>query len=52
MDDRERILSIAFDRENKRMQTVADSDKREKMRQKMKLIQRIRDLYRELDQHG
>ena len=51
-DDRERILSIAWDRENKRMQTVTDSDKREEMRQKMKLIQRIRDLYRELDQHG
>jgi hypothetical protein len=48
--DRERILSVAWNRENARMQSVTDSFKREEMRQRMKLIQRIRDLYRELDQ--
>jgi|GEM_PF-2884642 len=51
-DDRERILSVAWNRENARMQAVTDSFRREEMRQRMKLIQKIRDLYRELDQHG
>ena len=51
-DDRERILSMAWSRENARMQAVTDSFRREEMRQRMNLIQKIRDLYRELDQHG
>jgi hypothetical protein len=51
-DDRERILSVAWNRENARMQAVTDSFRLEEMRQRMKLIQKIRDLYRELDQHG
>ncbi len=49
-DERERILSVAWSRENARMQAVKDSLKREEMRKRMNLIQRIRDLYRELDQ--
>jgi len=51
-DDRERILSMAWSRENARMQAVTDSLRREEMRQRMNLMQKIRDLYRELDQHG
>jgi hypothetical protein len=34
------------------MQAVTDSAKREEMRRRMELIQRIRDLYREIDRHG
>jgi hypothetical protein len=34
------------------MQAVTDSGKREEMRRRMELIQRIRDLYREIDRHG
>lgn len=51
-ETRERILSMAWSRENARMQAVTDSARREDMRRRMNLIQRIRDLYRELDQHG
>lgn len=50
--DRERILSVAWSRENARMQAVAEHAKREKMRRRMELIWKIRDLYRELEQHG
>jgi len=50
--DRERILSVAWSRENARMQAVTDPARREHMRRRMELIQKIRDLYRELDQHG
>jgi hypothetical protein len=50
--DRERILSVAWSRENARMQAVEEHAKREKMRRRMELIWKIRDLYRELEQHG
>lgn len=50
--DRERKLSIEWSRQNARMQAVTDSAKREEMRRRMELIQRIRDLYREIDRHG
>ena len=51
-EDRERKLSVAWSRENARMQAITDAARREIMRRRMELIQRIRDLYRELDQHG
>jgi len=51
-EDRERKLSVAWSRENARMQAITDAARREVMRRRMELIQRIRDLYRELDQHG
>jgi hypothetical protein len=51
-EERERKLSVAWSRENARMQAIADANRREEMRRRMELIQRIRDLYRELDQHG
>ena len=51
-EDRERILSVAWSRENARMQAVSEHAKREKMRRRMELIRKIRDLYRELEQHG
>lgn len=50
--ERELKLSVAWSRENARMQAITDAAKRESMRRRMELIQRIRDLYRELDQHG
>lgn len=50
--DRERKLSVEWSRQNARMQAVTDSAKREEMRRRMELIQRIRDLYREIDRHG
>jgi hypothetical protein len=34
------------------MQAVTDARKREEMRRRMELIQKIRDLYREIDRHG
>ena len=52
IEDRERILSVAWSRENARMHAVAVHAKREKMRRRMELIQKMRDLYRELEQHG
>jgi hypothetical protein len=51
-EERDRKLSVAWSRENARMQAVTDAARREEMRRRMELIQRIRDLYRELDQHG
>jgi hypothetical protein len=51
-EERERKLSIEWSRQNARMQAVTDSGKREEMRRRMELIQRIRDLYREIDRHG
>jgi lipoate-protein ligase A len=51
-EERERKLSVAWSRENARMQAITDAARREVMRRRMELIQRIRDLYRELDQHG
>lgn len=51
-EERERKLSVAWSRENARMQAITDAARREEMRRRMELIQRIRDLYRELDQHG
>lgn len=51
-EERERKLSVAWSRENARMQAITDAARREDMRRRMELIQRIRDLYRELDQHG
>jgi hypothetical protein len=51
-EERERKLSVAWSRENARMQAITDAARREIMRRRMELIQRIRDLYRELDQHG
>ncbi len=51
-EERERKLSVAWSRENARMQAITDANRREQMRRRMELIQRIRDLYRELDQHG
>lgn len=51
-EERERKLSVAWSKENARMQAITDADRRETMRLRMELIQRIRDLYRELDQHG
>ena len=50
--ERELKLSVAWSRENARMQAITDAARRETMRRRMELIQRIRDLYRELDQHG
>ncbi len=52
VEERERKLSIAWSKENARMQAITDATRREAMRVRMELIQRIRDLYRELDQHG
>jgi hypothetical protein len=52
VEERERKLSIAWSKENARMQAITDATRREAMRLRMELIQRIRDLYRELDQHG
>lgn len=51
-EERERKLSVAWSRENARMQAITDAARREDMRRRMELIQRIRDLYRELDRHG
>lgn len=51
-EERERKLSVAWSKENARMQAITDAARREAMRLRMELIQRIRDLYRELDQHG
>lgn len=51
-EERELKLSVAWNRENARMQAVTDAARRVDMRLRMELIQRIRDLYRELDQHG
>ena len=51
-EDREAKLSVAWSRNNGRMEAVTDPVKRELLRNRMELIQRIRDLYRELDQHG
>jgi len=51
-EERERKLSVAWSRENARMQAITDAARREDMRRRMELIQRIRDLYREMDQHG
>jgi len=49
---REVILSFAWSQENGRMYSVKDPAVKEKMRQRMALIQKIRDLYREMDDHG
>lgn len=46
---RDVILSKAWYKENQRMTTVTDPTRREAMRRRMELIQKIRDLYRELD---
>ena len=51
-EERERKLSVAWSRENARMQAITDAARREDMRRRMELIQRIRDVYRELDLHG
>ena len=48
-DDRDRILSMAWYRWNTRMEVAKGQAKVEEIRDKMRLIQRIRDLYRELD---
>jgi len=52
VEERERILSVAWSRENARMHAVTDQDKRENLRRRMNLISKIRDLYREFDQFG
>lgn len=51
-EERELKLSVAWGRENARMENIKDEARRDDMRRRMELIQRIRDLYRELDQHG
>ena len=51
-EERERKLSVAWSRENARMQAVTDAAKRDRMRHRMTLIQKIRDIYRELDDHS
>lgn len=51
-EERERKLSMEWSRQNARMQAVTDARKREEMRRRMELIQKIRDLYREIDRHG
>jgi hypothetical protein len=43
---------MEWSRQNARMQAVTDARKREEMRRRMELIQKIRDLYREIDRHG
>ena len=52
VEERERKLSTAWSLENARMHVVTDPEKRNQMRQRMSLIQKIRDLYREMDQQG
>ena len=49
--ERERKLSIAWGRENSHTE-LKDQTKRELARHRMGLIQKIRDLYRELDEFG
>ena len=51
VDERERKLFVAWNRENGRMEAIKDTSMREAMRRRMGLLIRIRDLYRELDQH-
>lgn len=51
-EERERKLSMEWSRQNARMQAVTDARKREEMRRRMELLQKIRDLYREIDRHG
>lgn len=50
--DRELKLSLAWSRENGRMQAVSDAGRREEMRHRMELIQKIRDIHREMDIHN
>jgi hypothetical protein len=52
VEERERILSVAWSRENARMQIETDQDKLANFRRRMKLISKIRDLYREFEQFG
>ncbi len=52
VEERERKLSTAWSLENARMHVVTAPEKRNQMRQRMSLIQKIRDLYREMEQHG
>jgi hypothetical protein len=51
-EERERRLSTAWSQENARMHVVNDAQRRQQMRQRMNLLQKIRDLYREVEQHG
>jgi hypothetical protein len=51
-EQRDTKLSIAWNKENARMQAINDPARREAMRAKMELIQRIRTLYREMEQFG
>ena len=48
-EEREFILSREWSKLNGRMQVVSDSDQLEEMKQRMMLIQKIRDLYREIE---
>jgi len=50
-DERDRKLSIAWGRENSHTE-LKDAAKRELARHRMALIQKIRDIYRELDEYG
>jgi hypothetical protein len=51
-EERERRLSTAWSLENARMHVISDAQRRQQMRQRMHLLQKIRDLYREVEQNG